>query len=94
MVEEGRYRGIERTMRKCSLCSMNVVEDEYHFLLICPAYTDLRKNCLPRYYCRWPTLNKFTKLLNTDQNSVIKKLAKFVHDANEKRVSILNGTAN
>ena len=94
MVEEGRYRGIERTMRKCSLCSMNVVEDEYHFLLICPAYTDLRRNCLPRYFCRWPTLNKFTKLLNTDQNSIIKKLAKFVHDANEKRVYILNGTAN
>ena len=43
MVEEGRYRGIERNMRKCYLCSMNAVEDEYHFLLICPAYTDLRK---------------------------------------------------
>ena len=94
MVEEGRYRGIERYMRKCSLCSMNVVEDEYHFLLICPAYTDLRKSYLPRYYCRWPTLNKFIKLLNEDQNSMIKKLARFVYDANEKRISILNGTAN
>ena len=47
LVEEGRYRGIERNLRICSLCSMNVVEDEYHFLLICPAYRELRKNYLP-----------------------------------------------
>ena len=94
MVEEGRYRGNERNTRKCSLCSMNVVEDEYHFLLICPAYTDLRKSYLPRYYCRRPSLNKFIKLLNEDHNSMIKKLARFVYDANEKRISILNGRAN
>ena len=43
---------------------------------------------------RWPTLNKFIKLLNEDQNSMIKKLARFVYDANEKRISILTGTAN
>ena len=94
MIEEGRYRGIECNMRKCSLRSMNIVEDEYNFFLICPAYTDLRKSYLPRYYCRWPTLNKFIKLLNEDQNGMIKKLARFVYDANEKRILILNGTAN
>ena len=94
MAEEARYRGIERNMRICPLCSMNVVEDEYHFLLICPAYRELRKKYLPRYYCRWPTRDKFIKLLNEDQNSIMKRLAKFVHVANEKRVSILNDTAN
>ena len=73
---------------------MNVVEDEYHFLLICPAYRELRKNYLSKYYCRWPTRNKFIKLLNDNQNSIMKRLAKFVHVANEKRVSVLNDTAN
>ena len=86
MAEEGRYRGIERNMRICPLCSMNVVEDEYHFLLICPAYRELRKNDLRRYYCRWPTRDKFIKLLNEDQNSIMKRLAKFVTMSQMKNV--------
>ena len=43
MVEEGRFRGIERNLRICSLCPMNIMEDEYHFLLVCPTYRELRK---------------------------------------------------
>ena len=73
---------------------MNVIEDENHFLLRCPAYREVRKNYLPRYFCRWPTRNLFIKLLNDDQNCIMKRLAKFVHIANEKRVSILNNTSN
>ena len=69
---------------------MNVVEDEYHFLLVCPMYRELRETYLPSFYCRWPSTNKFTKLLNDDQASVLKKIAKFVYIANEKRLSLLN----
>ena len=32
-IEEGRYRNIKRQERKCIFYSMNVVEDEYHFIL-------------------------------------------------------------
>ena len=39
---------------------MTVVEDEYRFLLICSALTDLRK---ARHYCNWPTINTYIKLL-------------------------------
>ena len=89
MVEEGRYRRpkIARGLKKCSLCSMDVVEDEYHFLLTCPAYSDIRKRLLPRYYCRWPSIYKFI-----NQNSILKRLAKFIYEANVKRLAILNGT--
>ena len=90
MIEEGRYRGVERNERVCPLCTMNVVEDEYHFLLVCPMYRELRKKYLPSFYCRWPSKNKFIKLLNDNQVSVLKKLAKFVYIANEKRLSLLN----
>ena len=92
MVEEGRYRRpkIAHGLRKCSLCSMDVVEDDYHFLLTCPAYSDIRKRLLSKYYCRWLSINKFIKLLRDDQNSIIKRLAKFIYEANAKRVSILN----
>ena len=73
MIEEGRYRGVERNERVCPFCTMNVVEDEYHFLLVCPMYRELRKTYLPRFYCRWPSKNKFIKSLNDDQVSVLKK---------------------
>ena len=43
LVERGRYQNVERNRRKCKNCNMNMVEGEYHFLLACPAYRDLRK---------------------------------------------------
>ena len=49
---------------------------------------------LPKYYCRWPTRNKFIKLLNEEQSSILKKLAKFVYLANEKRTFILHNVAD
>ena len=36
VVAEGRFRGIERSLRTCPLCSMKVIEDEYRFPLVCP----------------------------------------------------------
>ena len=94
MIEEGRYRNIARSLRICPLCSMKVIEDEYHFLLVCPIYRELRTKLLPKYFCRWPTRNKFIKSLNEEQNSILKKLAKFVYLANEKRTFILHSVAD
>ena len=77
MVEEGRYRRpkIARGLRKCSLCSMDVVEDEYHFLLTCPAYSDIRKRLLPKYYCRWPSIYKNKYCLNQYFAFILVRLA-------------------
>ena len=59
IIEEGRYRNIERNIRLCQFCDMNLTENEFHFLLVCPAFRTLRAACLPAYYCRWPTITKF-----------------------------------
>ena len=32
MIEEGRFRGIERNLRIYPLCPMHIIEDEYHLL--------------------------------------------------------------
>ncbi|MEW8546880.1 MAG: reverse transcriptase family protein, partial [Candidatus Thiodiazotropha sp.] len=85
MIEEGRYRNIERNSRICQFCNLNVIENEYHFLLVCPAYRDIRTTILPNYYCRWPTKNKFINLLNDNQSGILKKLGKFLYQANVKR---------
>ena len=45
-IETGRYKQerIEISMRKCQLCNNHQdIEDEYHFSLICPVYSDTRQ---------------------------------------------------
>ena len=43
-IETGRYpqNRIDRVQRKCLNCNLNDLEDEYHFVLICPMFNDLR----------------------------------------------------
>ena len=45
-IEPGRQRGLERAERKCVLCDLNDIEDEYHFVCICPVYYNLRRQYL------------------------------------------------
>jgi len=35
-IETGRYNGTPRNERKCVLCTPNVCESEYHFLIMLP----------------------------------------------------------
>ena len=50
-VETGRYNNQPRNERVCVCCTMQCIENEYHFTLICPTYRQLRLNVFPRYYC-------------------------------------------
>lgn len=84
-IEEGRYRNVDRQDRICKQCNMKVLENEYHFTLVCPRYHDLRRAILPKYYCNWPTNHKFVGLMKSSQSGVLFKLAKFVYLATEVR---------
>ena len=84
-IEEGRCRNIERTLRICKLCDNNQVESEFHFLLICPLYSDIRQKYLSKYYYTWPTLNKFRMLMNTNSRVKLNKLALYIFHANKLR---------
>ena len=89
LIEEGRYRNIERNLRVCQFCNLNVIESEYHFLMVCPAYRNLRNTILPRYYCSWPSKSKFIKLLIENHTGNLKRLGKYLFLANEKRNEML-----
>ena len=43
-LETGRYVGESIEDRICKLCNHETVESEYHFLMNCPRYDDLRSN--------------------------------------------------
>jgi hypothetical protein len=80
-IETGRYDNIPREERICKHCNMNTVETEYHFLLVCPKYSNLRKKYFKHYFCRWPTVQKFETVMNTKSKKQQNNLAKFLYNA-------------
>ena len=78
-IHTGRY-GIDRVNRNeryCNFCNTHDLEDEYHFLLICPSYNDKRKQYIKRYYYVKPRVNKFLELLNISNKNILKKPSLF-----------------
>ena len=57
----GRYgvNRIERNQRLCNMCNSGEIEDEYHFLIICNAYKDIRVKYINKYYYTKPSVMKF-----------------------------------
>ena len=84
-IERGRYENINRSERICKLCNMKSVECEYHFLLVCPFYRELRQKYFRPYYCHWPTINKFEDLMTKTNRKIILIVAKFLYDASNLR---------
>ena len=81
-IEAGRWArpsSIPLNERKCSFCQ--VTEDEFHFVLECQLYSDLRKKYISNCYWRRPSMVKFLELLNSDNQTRIRKLGAFIHQA-------------
>ena len=74
LVETGRYHGTERSDRKCTLCNLNTIEDEFHFILHCPCYDTIRKQYIKPYYYSRPSSFKLVQLLNCENVKVISNL--------------------
>ena len=85
MIEKGRHLNIHRSLRLCQFCNSNVIEDEYHFLLVCPFDRDLRRKFFKSYYFSWLNVHKFNLLMQTKSPITLKKLAKYLIEAFEMR---------
>jgi hypothetical protein len=85
LIETGRHANIERQHRICKNCNMNMIETEFHFLLVCPKYRDFRKKYLKKYYYTWPTIPKFINLLSSNSKYVVNSLAKCIFYSNKIR---------
>ena len=85
LIEKGRHLHITREDRLCKYCNMNLVENEYHFLLVCPKYANLRKEHLTNYYCRWPTVEKVKNLMSSKSRNTLINLSKYIYFAFELR---------
>jgi hypothetical protein len=75
--------------RLCNFC--NVLEDEYHFIIECKLYDELRHKYILSKYWRRPNMYKFIDLMNNENQMIVRMLGTFMHTAFKKRNEILYG---
>jgi len=76
--------------RKCIDC--NKLEEEYHFVLECILYSDLRKQLITQYYYRRPNMYTFIELVNCENINVLKKFAMYLERAFKHRLMLIYNT--
>ena len=62
-VEIGRQEGISLNDRKCLLCNLNEIGDEYHYIMKCPFFLNDRRKYLPSFCSSHPSAYKITKFM-------------------------------
>jgi hypothetical protein len=79
----GRYAQSQtaRNLRVCEMCDTGDIEDEYHFVIVCPAYNSLRVKYLKPFYYRHRSVHKFIELMQSVNVTMLTKLSKFVQEA-------------
>ena len=89
-IQTGRYarNRTPRNERFCIYCNTNDLEDEFHFILICPCYTDIRKKYIRKYFHHHPSMFKFIELLKSDNRKNIVNLAYFIKNALSIRTTL------
>ena len=89
-IETGRYGNdrVDRSLRICTFCDSQEVEDEIHFVLTCNRYTDLRKRFLQKYYYSRPRMYKFILLLQSSKRKTLLNLCYYLCKAFAHRTSL------
>ena len=87
-IQSGRYNNIPREQRLCKLCTLEV-EDEYHFLLKCPMYNELRNIYIPAKYITNPNHHKFVLLMTCKNEKIILNVANYIYMAYRERNTFL-----
>ena len=72
------------------MCS-NEVEDEYHFVIKCPLYDDIRIQFLNRTIYIRPSMEKCISLLKSNNTNILVKFSKFICVAMIRRNEISIG---
>jgi len=87
-IERGRHSKpkTERNLRLCKHCKSKQVEDEYHFVMQCPNYNNLREVLISKLCLRDNTFSnltmqeRFSYMFCNEDPQVLCWLGKFIHD--------------
>ena len=85
-IERGRHSNVARERRICKLCNLQAIENEYHFLLDCPYYNDLRKKYILIFYISNNSVFHFCKLMSQTKNTgLMQNIGKYLMFAFKRR---------
>ena len=71
MIEKGRHQSpkVDRSLQFCPFClkrNAHVIEDEFHFFLVCPVYTEIRNMYLkPEWVRAIATIPTFYSIMSS-----------------------------
>lgn len=95
-IEKARHKNQLMAERICELCHKTynsyILEDEYHFVMHCPSYQELRVKYLGTEITD-QSYNGFLTLLNKEDANTVKKLASFIYQAYKQRQLLLKSSA-
>jgi hypothetical protein len=77
-IECGRYTKTVKTERICPVCQSSIIEDEYHYILVCPLYSELRLKYIQSYYFVRPSMWKLILMLSNTSQTTMCNLGKFL----------------
>ena len=88
-INTGRYtiNRIDRNERYCQYCNTHDIEDEFHFIIKCPQYTNLRRKYISSYYFIRPSVFKFVNLMKSTNTKELINLARFIKESLDVRIS-------
>ena len=64
--------------RTCNICQ---TLDEFHFVLICSLYNEIRRKYIPMYFRCRPSMDKFVELITTEDEILLRQLSVYIHKA-------------
>ena len=74
-----------RNERICTMCNKKSIEDEYHFILECDRYSDIRCKYIKKYYYRNPSTFKLIQLLSVRNVKELNNIGKYLYIADNIR---------
>ncbi len=83
LVERGRWTKpkINYEDRKCTFCNSGEIDDEYHLVMTCDFFKDLRRKYIKPYYYRHPSMYKCIELFNNTNRRELFRLMLFIKHA-------------
>ena len=90
-IERGRHRNVPVNERYCKLCQSHdqlYIEDEYHVLLKCPFYNDLRSIYLEVENTP-VNMHTFIQLMSSTNSKIVTNLAGYVANMFKLRKNLL-----
>ena len=96
MIEKGRYviSRLPPENRICQICNLNAVEDEFHFIMKCSAYSDIHFTLLQQIgeilvSQNFSDMDYFLRIMSASEFDLVKIVADYVSSAFNIRANLV-----